>query len=158
MNFLSLEKPIKGYESDNSLEEGEIRENNPLAEGYDSDEEELERRIRDLKSKKEPVSEFNRDLTTIIHGITFTLLEKSEYNPRYKDVVRIQSYLDDHSNYKFWVYRSNSEMGFWRFCSKETQSDFFYKGRIDYVQSTFIHLELQDFFLTKTLKILYLMF
>jgi hypothetical protein len=50
--------------------------------------------------------------------------------------------------FSFWVYRSNSELGFWRLCvtkSSSLQSLLWYKGTNDYVQATFIHLKLQHF-------------
>ena len=85
------------------------------------------------------------ELSIIIDNITFTLLVKSELNRRYKDVVRIQSSSDDNNFQTFWVYRSCSEMGFWRLCSKRYDDILIYKGQFDYVQSTFIHFSLQQF-------------
>jgi len=96
------------------------------------------------------------DLSIIINEIRFTLIKKTEYNERYKNVVQISSLLLETEEEEegevqeetiFWVYQSNSELGLWRFCLQNTDTngiDRFYKGT-DYVQSTLIHLELQNF-------------
>ena len=44
---------------------------------------------------------------------------------------------------RFWVYTSNSELGMWRVCILD--DDRKYEKGIDYVQSTLVHLELQQF-------------
>jgi hypothetical protein len=86
-----------------------------------------------------------------INGITFFLIRLVDnLHPRYKEVLEIHSHEDGRLPFSFWVYRSNSELGFWRLCiSKETdlRNLILYKGETntDYVQATFIHLQLQQF-------------
>ena len=94
-----------------------------------------------------------------INDIRFTLIEKTILSDGYI-VVRIQSsnLIDEilaETNHEiladFWVYRSNSELGFWRLCSSvEGNPTRLYKGdpdefNYDYIQTTFIHLTLQFF-------------
>jgi hypothetical protein len=83
----------------------------------------------------------------------FKLIEKTQLSNGYI-VVRIQSFtlfLTTVIVSDFWVYRSNSELGFWRLCSSvEGSPDKMYKGdpdiyNYDYIQTTFIHLTLQFF-------------
>jgi hypothetical protein len=87
----------------------------------------------------------------IIDGTTFTLLKKANINS-YQGIV-ITSTIGETRN-TFNLYRSNSELGLWRFCT-----DFYgikYKGDdnrfqkdphfiYDYIQTTLVHLELQKF-------------
>ena len=84
-----------------------------------------------------------------INNITFFLIRVVDnLHPRYSDVLEIHSHELDKDPFSFWVYRSNSELGFWRLCvtkSNSLQSLLWYKGTADYVQATFIHLELQHF-------------
>ena len=88
-------------------------------------------------------------LSLYINGIIFTLIEKTVLSDGYI-IVRIQSNLNG-SLANFWVYRSNSELGFWRLCSSvEGNPTRLYKGdpdefNYDYIQTTFIHLLLQFF-------------
>jgi hypothetical protein len=90
-------------------------------------------------------------LSITIDDIEFTLLQMISITDRYKQSVKIRSTTRDNSINVFWVYRSNSELGFWRHCVTEKnvidESIYFYKGSsyTDYIQSTFIHLELQFF-------------
>jgi len=89
-----------------------------------------------------------------IDTIKFKLIEKTTLSNGYI-VVRIQSFGTLFVTKKpladFWVYRSNSELGFWRLCSSvEDIPDRMYKGdpeqfNYDYIQTTFIHLTLQFF-------------
>jgi hypothetical protein len=89
-----------------------------------------------------------------IDTIKFTLIEKTTLSNGYI-VVRIQSFgtlfVTNKPLADFWVYRSNSELGFWRLCSSvEGMPDRMYKGdpdefNYDYIQTTFIHLTLQFF-------------
>jgi hypothetical protein len=62
-------------------------------------------------------------------------------------VVQIASVVvSDNNKYThnvFWVYRSNSEIGLWRYCSQSERM--LYKGTLDYVQGTLIDLRLQAF-------------
>jgi hypothetical protein len=85
-------------------------------------------------------------LTISIDGIEFTLLRKTNYDDRYKEVVNVESIIveddDEIQKYNFWVYRSNSELGLWRLCINLRGK--FHKGP-DYIQSTLIHIELQHF-------------
>ena len=51
-------------------------------------------------------------------------------------------------NTSFIVYRSNSNTGFWRLCMNKInngQFDYRYKGNDDYIQQTFVNLQLQKF-------------
>jgi hypothetical protein len=80
-----------------------------------------------------------------IDDIRFTLIEKTTLSDGYI-VVRIQSSNPiTGENADFWVYRSNSELGFWRLCSSvEGNPTRLYKGNpdefnYDYIQTTFIH-------------------
>ena len=89
-----------------------------------------------------------------IDTIKFTLIEKTELSNGYI-VVRIQSFgtlfVTNKPLADFWVYRSNSELGFWRLCSSVSDNPKqMYKGdpdefNYDYIQTTFIHLTLQFF-------------
>ena len=84
-------------------------------------------------------------LSILIDGIDFILIKKTSYDDRYKDVVNVESIItddDEQQKYNFWVYRSNSELGLWRLCLEIRGK--FYKGP-DYIQSTLIHVELQNF-------------
>jgi len=68
-------------------------------------------------------------------------------NPEHGDCyVKIESYTEnptEESGIIFWVYQSKSELGLWRFCTcKDVKIK--YKGP-DYVQSTLIHLDLQNY-------------
>ena len=89
-------------------------------------------------------------LSINIDGIVFTLFEKTVLSNGYI-VVRIQSLNLTGEIADFWVYRSNSELGFWRLCSSVSDNpEQMYKGdpdefNYDYIQTTFIHLLLQFF-------------
>ena len=78
-----------------------------------------------------------------IDGITFRLLNK--YIQR--DGYLIVNLISNEHDY-FSCYRSNSELGMWRLCSK-TIGGMLYKGsdleNYDYVQTTLIHILLQIF-------------
>jgi hypothetical protein len=101
------------------------------------------------KMKSEPL--FTTLPQIIIDGTTFTLLKKANINS-YQGIV-ITSTIGETRN-TFNLYRSNSELGLWRFCT-----DFYgikYKGDdnrfqkdphfiYDYIQTTLVHLELQKF-------------
>ena len=84
-----------------------------------------------------------------IDNITFFLIRVvNNIHPRYTDILEIHSHEEGKAPFSFWVYRSNSELGFWRLCvtkSPTFQNFLLYKGTNDYVQATFIHLELQKF-------------
>jgi len=96
-----------------------------------------------------------------IDGIIFTLIEKTVLSNEYV-VVRIHSAnsITREILADFWVYASNSELGFWRLCSSDPgvpgDPDYpadptrMYKGdpdifNYDYIQTTFIHLMLQRY-------------
>ena len=84
----------------------------------------------------------------IIDGITFKLLNKYEDDNDYLIVNLISNNTDS-----FSCYRSNSELGMWRLCSRTDdptgKSGQLYKGHeltnYDYVQTTLIHIILQIF-------------
>jgi hypothetical protein len=84
----------------------------------------------------------------IIDGIKFTLVRKSQHSRSHPDAVNIISEKGNEQK-EFWVYRSNSELGLWRFCAQkfdaESNKDIMFKGNTDYVQSSLIHLKLQQF-------------
>jgi hypothetical protein len=90
----------------------------------------------------------------IINTFKFKLIEKTTLSNGYI-VVRIQSFgtlfVTNKPLADFWVYRSNSELGFWRLCSSVSDNpEQMYKGdpdefNYDYIQTTFIHLTLQFF-------------
>jgi hypothetical protein len=96
-----------------------------------------------------------------IDGIIFTLIEKTVLSNEYV-VVRIHSAnsITREILADFWVYASNSELGFWRLCSSDpgvpgdpaypADPTRMYKGdpdifNYDYIQTTFIHLMLQHY-------------
>jgi hypothetical protein len=89
----------------------------------------------------------------VIDDYKFTLLFKCVFNNRTN--VKIESELinpdnidpDDNNSrgIYFWVYQSKSELGLWRFCSRQPYNKtILFKG-IDYVQTTVLHLLLQRF-------------
>jgi hypothetical protein len=62
--------------------------------------------------------------------------------------VKIESSSDSENSTElngisFWVYQSKSELGLWRFCTCQSAREK-YKGP-DYIQSTLIHLDLQNY-------------
>lgn len=73
-----------------------------------------------------------------INNIKFTIIKQTKYKNTNREVVKIKS----GEKYTFWVYRSNSELGLWRFCLQD--ETILYKG-VDYIQTTLVHLELQNF-------------
>ena len=79
----------------------------------------------------------------VIDGITFQLIKRARLDKRYSLVVQIRSTDKDKKERKFWTYRSNSELGIWRLCIEETINGSLYKGIVDYVQSSLLHLSLQ---------------
>jgi hypothetical protein len=95
------------------------------------------------------ISTSNPQIT--IDEFTFVLIQVVNLNPRYSEILEIHSYKSSEPELeptKFWVYRSNSELGFWRLCINEYDDDsrtLWYKGKHDYIQSTFIHIQLQVF-------------
>jgi hypothetical protein len=75
-----------------------------------------------------------------------------EYNPKTyynRGLLDIQSIIvenGEEKRFNFFVYRSHSELGFWRFAYHDTRK--LWKGnpfRSDYIQTTFIDLRLQKF-------------
>jgi hypothetical protein len=92
------------------------------------------------------ISTSNPQIT--IDEFTFVLIQVVNLNPRYSEILEIHSYKSSEPELeptKFWVYRSNSELGFWRLCvTDDEHKGHWYKG-IDYVQSTFIDIRLQVF-------------
>lgn len=81
---------------------------------------------------------------TIIDEITFRLLNKYISEDDYLIVNLISNETDS-----FSCYRSNSELGMWRLCSRTGNGTHghLYKGSgsYDYVQTTLIHIQLQIF-------------
>jgi hypothetical protein len=88
-----------------------------------------------------------------IDNYIFKLIRQTNHTANYNHVVEIgvTGIIDKREFPNFWVYQSNSELGFWRLCYiiRNRFSDIdttpFYKGDLDYIQSTLIHLELQNF-------------
>jgi len=87
------------------------------------------------------------DISITIQGINFTLKEYDSRTFTNRGSLLIESrFTKDRIPYKreFYVYQSRSEMGFWRFACRDSGTHLF-KGEYDYIQQTFIHLELQKF-------------
>jgi len=82
------------------------------------------------------------DLCTIIDSIEFSLIAKDLSSERH--VVLISSTKDNNINY-FLVYKSNSEVGIWRFYSITSSHSFQIHKGDDYITETFIHVDLQKF-------------
>jgi len=75
---------------------------------------------------------------------TFTFRLKSKFTTDNYDLVCIQStHESGDPNFEFYVYRSNSEGGIFRLCSRR-EDDGFEKGQ-NYVTTTFVHHDLQKF-------------
>jgi hypothetical protein len=97
-----------------------------------------------VSSQEESVAvEEDETLFITLNDIKFTIIKKTNHADTNREVVKIKSLTNTGEKYTFWVYRSNSEMGLWRFCLY-ADSNIFYKG-IDYIQTTLVHLELQKF-------------
>ena len=95
------------------------------------------------KTRKRSPASMN---SIVINNIRFTLLAKTVSRQGYK-LVQIMSKYNDSSlstneRQAFFVYKSFSEIGLWRLAVMEGTG--FFKG-LDYVQSSLIHLELQNF-------------
>jgi len=86
------------------------------------------------------ITDRSESLKILIDEITFTLLKRGKHNDN--EVVHIESELKDGHKTKFWVYRSTSELGVWRYC-KDIGTGQLNKGN-DYVQATCVHFELQN--------------
>jgi hypothetical protein len=88
-------------------------------------------------------------INIIIDDIEFELISYDATAHDNRGSVLIKSRYLKGSRYfikPFFVYRSNSEMGFWRFdCIDDEESEHLHKGSHDYVQQTFIHIKLQLF-------------
>jgi len=88
-----------------------------------------------------------------IDDYTFTLIRQTNHTEKYNHVVEISVIrnIDQTPFPNFWVYQSNSELGFWRLCYINIinrlgiETTPFHKGNNDYIQSTLIHLNLQIF-------------
>ena len=87
----------------------------------------------------------DNNLQIKIGSYYFTLIETTNSIIGY-ETIRILSYISEISEkYDFWCYRSHSELGIWRFGTVNPENvREFYKGP-DKVQTTLIHLELQQF-------------
>jgi hypothetical protein len=86
-----------------------------------------------------------------LDGITFELLEFKEDFASNRGLVKIKSTSSGRESFIFFVYRSLSELGFWRYAlnmnPRSLPNISFWKGDegSDYVQTTFIDLRLQQF-------------
>ena len=85
-----------------------------------------------------------------LNNYTFTILAKNTVNDMYgRKHVNLQC--TDQKNRtlsNFWIYASNSELGIWKLCLCINDNNDYYKhaGTYgDYVQTTLIHLDLQNF-------------
>ena len=86
------------------------------------------------------------ELQIIIGSYLFTLISYDFNDIEGRGSVKIKSnsiILDTFIEEIFFVYKSKSELGFWRLCHYTNYH--LLKGDYDYVQQTFIHLELQNF-------------
>ena len=85
-----------------------------------------------------------------LDGITFELLEFREDFASNRGLVKIKSTNSERESFYFFVYRSLSELGFWRYAynlADRRDTANLWKGGegTDYVQTTFIDLRLQKF-------------
>jgi hypothetical protein len=86
------------------------------------------------------------ELQIIIGEYFFTLISYHSNDLDNRGSVKIISRLIHSTETEtFFVYRSKSELGFWRLCSYNKELVNLFKGDNDYVQQTFIHLDLQNF-------------
>jgi hypothetical protein len=88
------------------------------------------------------------DLQIIIGPYLFTLIsyDSDDLNNRGSVKISSKSIISKTDIQEtFFVYSSKSELGFWRLCAMEDIYKQLYKGDYDYVQQTFIHLDLQNF-------------
>jgi len=85
-------------------------------------------------------------LQIIIDGIRFKLINKAgiAQGCHMRDIVLINSIDVDNNETPFFVYRSHSELGMWRFCILIDKGKQMAKGE-NYIMSTFIHIDLQNF-------------
>jgi hypothetical protein len=86
------------------------------------------------------------ELQIIIGSYLFTLISYDFNDIEGRGSVKIKSnsiIVDISIEEIFFVYKSKSELGFWRLCHYTNYH--LLKGNYDYVQQTFIHLELQNF-------------
>lgn len=90
------------------------------------------------------MSEEEKEFVVEIDGIRFNLIEYDENAHNKRGLLKIKSIDRTGIEKEFCVYRSNSEGGFWRFACADERHILF-KGNYDYIQQTFIHLELQKF-------------
>jgi hypothetical protein len=81
----------------------------------------------------------------IIDSVSFALLNKWKIikSSHYHVCVTFQTNFEGQVR-RFAAYKSNSYM-FWRLCILYDKNKKFYKGRHDYIQQTFLHLELQKY-------------
>jgi hypothetical protein len=96
-----------------------------------------------------------------IDNYIFKLIRQTNHTTNYNHVVEISvsGIIDKRLFPNFWVYQSNSELGFWRLCYINIRNRTgiertpFHKGDFDYIQSTLIHLQLQNFINNNIYKI-----
>ena len=89
----------------------------------------------------------------VINNIRFQLEGYNPPDPTGKNSLKIRSFLPDGTSYELYLYQSESSLGFWRLgCWNR---GLYYKGKVDYIQQTFIHLNLQDFINKNISKIIF---
>jgi len=101
--------------------------------------------IDQIKTRNDKITEIiNKSLIKFVKDdIEFTLIDRNV--PLGRDHVRIRSHnLKTKKTINFVCYRSNSEVGLWRACVYWAGVKTYYKGS-DYITSTFINIELQNF-------------
>jgi hypothetical protein len=78
--------------------------------------------------------------------INYIRFQLEGYNPpdhTGKHSLKIRSFLANGTSYELYLYQSESSLGFWRLGCWDR--GIYYKGKLDYVQQTFIHFTLQEF-------------
>lgn len=87
-----------------------------------------------------------------INGYMFSLI--CQFNKGSKTFIKIESVNKTFGDTSFIVYSSRSQLGCWRLATlKSLKGVSLYKGGTDYVQQTFIHIELQVFIKNNIKKI-----
>jgi len=79
----------------------------------------------------------------VINNIRFQLEGYNPPDPSGKRSLKMRSFLVDGTSYELYLYQSESSLGLWRLGCWDR--GMFYKGKLDYVQQTFIHFILQEF-------------
>ena len=113
----------------------------------------LEKSAKEIKHK---TTKTNTKIEKKIDDINFELINYNPTSHNNRGLVKIKSTYSDEKqekNFTFFVYRSHSELGFWRFAYYDQSIGQLCKlnepryGEIepDYIQTTFIDLRLQQF-------------